>query len=136
MVLILIIIEHVRDLKCPLKRKVEQKYIVGLTRMTKKNYYIVCVINNYNNNNNNGLFLFMQAPPRLKSFISACHLMTQSVGNLLVIVVSALSFRKQVRLLYSALSKMLSKILMHLLLSYRVLILDYTWYGLLTFWIT
>ncbi|CAI6367551.1 unnamed protein product [Macrosiphum euphorbiae] len=41
-------------------------------------------------------FGFTEAPPRLKSFISACHLMSQSAGNLLVIIVSALSFRKQV----------------------------------------
>ncbi|XP_001946557.2 peptide transporter family 1 [Acyrthosiphon pisum] len=40
-------------------------------------------------------FTFTQAPPRIKSFMSACLAMTHSVGNLLVVVVSALSFRKQ-----------------------------------------
>ncbi|KAL5234282.1 hypothetical protein ACI65C_001692 [Semiaphis heraclei] len=41
-------------------------------------------------------FSFTEAPPRIKSFISACYLMTQAVGNLVVVIVSALSFRKQV----------------------------------------
>ncbi|XP_060881266.1 peptide transporter family 2-like isoform X2 [Metopolophium dirhodum] len=39
---------------------------------------------------------FTQAPPRIKSFMSACYSMTHSVGNLVVVVISALSFRKQV----------------------------------------
>ncbi|VVC33644.1 Proton-dependent oligopeptide transporter family,Major facilitator superfamily domain,PTR2 family [Cinara cedri] len=42
-------------------------------------------------------FSYTQAPPRIKSFVSACYSMTQSIGNLLVIVsISALSFNKQV----------------------------------------
>ncbi|XP_029345397.1 peptide transporter family 1 isoform X2 [Acyrthosiphon pisum] len=40
-------------------------------------------------------FMYTQAPPRIKSFMSACYLMTHSIGNLVVVVVSALSFRKQ-----------------------------------------
>ncbi|VVC33645.1 Proton-dependent oligopeptide transporter family,Major facilitator superfamily domain [Cinara cedri] len=42
-------------------------------------------------------FSYTQAPPRIKSFVSACYSLTQSIGNLLVVIsVSALSFNNQV----------------------------------------
>lgn len=41
-------------------------------------------------------FSYTEAPPRIKSFISACYSMTQSIGNLVVVIISALSFHKQV----------------------------------------
>ncbi|CAI6368024.1 unnamed protein product [Macrosiphum euphorbiae] len=64
-------------------------------------------------------FTFTQAPPRIKSFISACFSMTHSIGNLLVVIVSALSFRKQVHeyLFYSGL--MLADTLLLAYLSYN-----------------
>jgi len=104
-VFITLIIMHVLDLKLPLRCTVETKKYRRFNSHDKKKYLIVCITNN-NNNNNNDLFLFTQAPPRIKSFISACYSMTQSIGNLVVVVVSALSFHKQVRLLYSILSTM------------------------------
>ncbi|VVC33646.1 Proton-dependent oligopeptide transporter family,Major facilitator superfamily domain [Cinara cedri] len=40
-------------------------------------------------------FTFTEAPPRIKSFISACYSITQSFGNLLVVFISVLSFKEQ-----------------------------------------
>ncbi|XP_029345398.1 peptide transporter family 1 [Acyrthosiphon pisum] len=64
-------------------------------------------------------FSFTEAPPRIKSFISACYSMTQSIGNLVVVVISALSFHKQVHeyLFFSGL--MLADTLLLAYLSYN-----------------
>ncbi|XP_060839687.1 peptide transporter family 2-like isoform X2 [Rhopalosiphum padi] len=66
-------------------------------------------------------FSFTEAPPRIKSFISACYSMTQSVGNLVVVVVSALSFRKQVHeyLFFSGLMLADTLLLVYLSYSYK-----------------
>ncbi|XP_016655927.1 uncharacterized protein LOC107882297 [Acyrthosiphon pisum] len=113
--LIIIITMYVLNLKHPLNRAVEVKIYRQLYLHDKKKYYIVCITNNYNNNND----LFTQAPPRIKSFISACYSMTQPVGNLVVVVVSALSFHKQVHeyLFFSGL--MLANTLLLAYLSYN-----------------
>jgi len=95
-----LIIMHVLEPKHPLRRAAETKIIYRrFNSHDKKNNIalsasLLIIIPNNN-------VLFTQAPPRIKSFISACYAMTQSVGNLVVVIVSALSFRKQVRLLYS-----------------------------------
>ncbi|XP_050534146.1 peptide transporter family 1-like isoform X2 [Daktulosphaira vitifoliae] len=66
-------------------------------------------------------FSFTEAPPRIKSFISACYSLTQSVGNLLVVFVSALSFKNQVHeyLLYSGLMFINTLFLIYLSLNYK-----------------
>ncbi|XP_050436399.1 peptide transporter family 1-like isoform X2 [Adelges cooleyi] len=64
---------------------------------------------------------FTEAPPRIKSFISACYLLTQSVGNLLVIIIAAISFKSQVHeyLLYSGLMFIDTILLIYLNANYK-----------------
>ncbi|KAL4150030.1 hypothetical protein QTP88_003878 [Uroleucon formosanum] len=66
-------------------------------------------------------FSFTEAPPRIKSFISACYLLTHSIGNLMVVVVSAFSFRKQVHeyLFFSGLMLADTLLLVYLSCNYK-----------------
>ncbi|KAF0704851.1 peptide transporter family 1-like, partial [Aphis craccivora] len=61
------------------------------------------------------------APPRIKSFISACYSMTQSIGNLVVVIISALSFHKQVHeyLFFSGLMLANTLLLTYLSCNYK-----------------